>query len=92
LLANIYMNRFLKHFRQSGAADAFRAHVVAYADDLVILSRGRAAEALTWMRDAMAKLGLNLNEAKTSLKDATPWVAREVSRRAQCGKSARCVR
>ncbi|MDH4283634.1 MAG: group II intron reverse transcriptase/maturase [Myxococcales bacterium] len=70
LLANIYMNRFLKHFRLSGAADAFRAHVVAYADDLVILSRGRAAEALTWMRDAMAKLGLTLNEAKTSLKDA----------------------
>ena len=70
LLANIYMNRFLKHFRQSGAANAFRAHVVAYADDLVILSRGRAAEALTWMRDAMAKLGLTLNEAKTSLKDA----------------------
>jgi RNA-directed DNA polymerase len=70
LLANIYMNRFLKHFRQSGAADALRAHVVAYADDLVILSRGRAAEALTWMRDAMAKLGLTLNEAKTSLKDA----------------------
>jgi len=70
LLANIYMNRFLKHFRQSGAADAFRAHVVAYADDLVILSSGRAAEALTWMRDAMAKLGLTLNEAKTSLKDA----------------------
>ena len=70
LLANIYMNRFLKHFRQSGAADAFRAHVVAYADDLVILSRGRAAEALTWMRDAMAKLGLTLSEAKTSLKDA----------------------
>ena len=70
LLANIYMNRFLKHFRQSGAADAFRAHVVAYADDLVILSRGRAAEALTWMRDAIAKLGLTLNEAKTSLKDA----------------------
>jgi RNA-directed DNA polymerase len=70
LLANIYMNRFLKHFRQSGAAEAFHAHVVAYADDLVILSRGRAAEALTWMRDAMTKLGLTLNVAKTSLKDA----------------------
>jgi RNA-directed DNA polymerase len=70
LLANLYMNRFLKHFRQSGAADAFRAHVVAYADDLVILSRGRAAEALTWVRDAMAKLGLTLNEAKTSVRDA----------------------
>jgi RNA-directed DNA polymerase len=40
------------------------------ADDLVILSRGSATEALTWMRDAMAKLGLTLNEEKTSLKDA----------------------
>jgi RNA-directed DNA polymerase len=27
-----------------------RAHVVAYADDFVILSRGHAAEALTWTK------------------------------------------
>ena len=47
LLANIYMNRFLKHWRRSGCGEAFRAHVVSYADDFVILSRGRAAEALT---------------------------------------------
>src|SRR5262252_5417146 len=31
LLANIYMNRFLKHWRQSGCGEAFRAHVVSYA-------------------------------------------------------------
>ena len=36
----------------------------------VILSRGRAAEALAWTRAVMAKLGLTLNEAKTSVKDA----------------------
>ncbi len=35
LLANIYMNRFLKHWRLSGCGAAFRAHVVAYADDCV---------------------------------------------------------
>ena len=70
LLANIYMNRFLKHFRQSGAAEAFKAHVVSYADDFVILSRGCAAEALAWTKAVMTKLGLTLNEAKTSLKDA----------------------
>jgi len=33
LLANIYMNRFLKHWRQGGCGEAFRAHVVSYADD-----------------------------------------------------------
>src|SRR5215468_10189365 len=70
LLANIYMNRFLKHWRLSGCGEAFRAHVVSYADDFVILSRGRAAEALTWTKGVMMRLGLTLNEAKTSLKDA----------------------
>src|SRR5262245_55883798 len=70
LLANIYMNRFLKHWRLSGRDQAFRAHVVAYADDFVILSRGHAAEALTWTKVVMTRLGLTLNEAKTSLRDA----------------------
>ena len=70
LLANIYMNRFLKHFRQSGAATAFQAHIVCYADDFVILSRGRAAEALTWVTAVVSKLGLSINEAKTSIRDA----------------------
>jgi RNA-directed DNA polymerase len=70
LLANIYMNRFLKHWRLTGRGEAFRARVVAYADDFVILSRGRAAEALAWTKAVMTKLGLTLNEAKTSLKNA----------------------
>jgi len=70
LLANIYMNRFLKYWRLSGCGEAFRAHVVSYADDFVILSRGHAAEALAWTKAVMTKLGLTINEAKTSLKDA----------------------
>jgi RNA-directed DNA polymerase len=70
LLANIYMNRFLKYWRLSGCGEAFRAHVVAYADDFVILSRGCAAEALAWTKAVMTRLGLTLNEAKTSLIDA----------------------
>src|SRR6266849_11194145 len=70
LLANIYMNRFLKYWRLTKRGEAFRARVVAYADDFVIVSRGQAAEALTWTKAAMTKLGLTLNEAKTSLKDA----------------------
>jgi RNA-directed DNA polymerase len=70
LLANLYMNRFLKHWRLTGRDEAFRAHVVAYADDFVILSRGGAAAALMWTKAVMTKLGLTLNEAKTSLKNA----------------------
>jgi RNA-directed DNA polymerase len=70
LLANLHMNRFLKHWRTSGRGIAYRAHVIAYADDFVILSRGHAAEALAWTRRVMARLGLALNEAKTSIRDA----------------------
>ena len=70
LLAIIYMNRFLKHWRLTGRGEAFRAHVVSYADDFVILSRGHAEEALAWTKAVMTKLGLTLNEAKTSVKDA----------------------
>src|SRR5499425_2768880 len=70
LLANIYMNRFLKHWRLTTSGEAFRAHVIAYADDFVILSRGCAAEALAWTKAVMTKLGLTLNEAKTSLRNA----------------------
>ena len=70
LLANIYMNRFLKHWRLTGCGDTFQAHVVSYADDFVILSRGCAAEALAWTKAVMTKLGLTINEAKTSLRNA----------------------
>src|SRR6478609_1150901 len=68
LLSVIYMNRFLKHWRLTGRGEAFRAHVISYADDFVILSRGHADEALAWTRSVMTKLGLTLSEAKTSLK------------------------
>src|SRR4249920_3188116 len=70
LLANIYMNRFLKYWRLTGCGEAFRAHVIAYADDFVILSRGCAAEALAWTKAVMTRLGLTLNDAKTSLRNA----------------------
>jgi hypothetical protein len=57
-------------FAKFGRGEAFRAHVVSYADDFVILSRGCAAEALAWTKAVMTRLGLTLNEAKTSLRDA----------------------
>jgi len=70
LLANLYMNRMLKYWRSTDRSRRFRAEVVAYADDFVILSRGRAADALEWTRKVTAKLGLALNEEKTSLRNA----------------------
>ena len=70
LLANLYMNRFLKYWRITGRGEMFRAQVVNYADDFVILSRGCAMEALNWTRSVMTRIGLTLNEAKTGIKQA----------------------
>jgi len=70
LVANLYMNRFLKYWRQTGRGEAWDAHVINYADDFVILSRGHAAEALAWTDGVMTRLGLILNRTKTRLCDA----------------------
>jgi RNA-directed DNA polymerase len=74
LLANRYINRFLKYWAKTEQPRHLRARIVSYADDFVILSRGRAAEALDWTRNAITRLGLTLNEAKTRLKDAAGTV------------------
>jgi RNA-directed DNA polymerase len=70
LLANIYMNRFLRVFLERGKDREFAARLVAYADDFVILSRGKAQASLAWARRTLAAIGLSLNETKTCIRDA----------------------
>jgi RNA-directed DNA polymerase len=70
MLANLYMNRLLKGWRNTRRGEQFQASVVSYADDFVILSRGKAAEALDWTRQVVTRLELTLNEAKTSIRHA----------------------
>ena len=50
--------------------ERLEACVVSYADDFVILSRHQAGKALVWTRQVMTRLGLDLNEAKTSIRRA----------------------
>ncbi len=70
LLSNLYMNRFLKCWRRTGKGSEFRAVIVNYADDFVILSRGSAAEALKFTAAVMERIGLTLNRTKTKLVQA----------------------
>ena len=69
-LANLYMNRMLKDWRQTRRGEEFQARMVNYADDFVILSRGKAKEALEWTRGVLERLELTLNEKKTSIRNA----------------------
>jgi RNA-directed DNA polymerase len=40
LVANLYMNRFLKYWRRTAKGEAWDAHIINYADEFVILCRG----------------------------------------------------
>jgi len=64
LLANLYMRRFIMGWKLNHE-ERLQAHIVNYADDFVICTRGRAEEAMATMRDMMSRLKLTVNEQKT---------------------------
>lgn len=70
LLANIYMHRFLRVWRERGKGQRFQGVIVNYADDFVILTKRHAEGALAWTRWAMENIGLTLNARKTRLCNA----------------------
>jgi group II intron reverse transcriptase/maturase len=65
LLANLYMRRLVLGWKMLGYEQRFRAHIVNYADDLVICCRGSAEAASAAMQHLMERLGLTVNTSKT---------------------------
>ena len=64
-LSNLYMRRFALGWKKFGHERRLKAHIVNYADDLVICCRSQAEEALATMRNMMSKLKLTVNDTKT---------------------------
>ena len=68
MLANLYFRRFILAWKQFGHERQLQAHVVNYADDLVICCRpGKGPQAMEVFRSLMTRLGLTVNERKTRL-------------------------
>src|SRR5580692_2445870 len=65
MLSNLYMRRFVLGWKLMGHEKRFGAHIVNYADDLVICCRREAEQVLTVMRNMMSRLKLAVNETKT---------------------------
>src|ERR1051326_4149813 len=65
LLSNLYMRRFVLGWKTLGHQDRFQARIVNYADDFVILCKGRADPAMAAMQGMMKRLKLTVNETKT---------------------------
>jgi RNA-directed DNA polymerase len=68
LLANLYMHRFIQAFRKYRLAQRYGAVLVVYADDFVVLCKHSAHRVLEEIRQLLSRIGLTLNEAKTSVK------------------------
>lgn len=68
LLANIYINRLLRHWRKTGACERL-GQIVSYADDFVIVcaSQHQAEESLAQVSRWLEKLGLEIHPTKTRL-------------------------
>jgi RNA-directed DNA polymerase len=68
LLANLYINRLLRHWRKTGASER-KGQIVSYADDFVIVcaSRRLAEESLALVSRWLEQLGLTIHPTKTRL-------------------------
>ena len=92
LLANCYLHILDRTWQRRHLKDTLHAHLVRYADDFVVLCRNEVAGPLHVVRHVLKRLGLSLNEAKTSIVDATQasfdflGVTIQMSRGAKTGK------
>jgi group II intron reverse transcriptase/maturase len=70
LLANIYLHLFDRIWEKRGYERKLGAHIVRYADDVVILCRSGTDKPMEKFRKILGKLELTLNETKTLVVDA----------------------
>jgi RNA-directed DNA polymerase len=70
LFSVLYMHRFIKAFRKAELDRRFGAVLVVYADDFVVLCQREAHKVLEIIRRWFTTMGLELNERKTSVKQA----------------------
>jgi RNA-directed DNA polymerase len=71
LLSNIYLHLMDRIWQRHELARKLQAKLVRYADDFVVLCRKDVATPLSIIRTILDRLGLELNESKTRIVDAT---------------------
>ena len=70
LLANIYLDQLDKKWKQSGLWKGENAHLIRYADDILILVGGNPEFPYIKFQNIIEDLGLTLNSEKTRLVEA----------------------
>ena len=70
LLANCYLHLLDRVWDKHQLRRKLQAHIVRYADDFVVLCRGKVDAPLAAVRHVLERLDLTLNETKTHIVDA----------------------
>jgi RNA-directed DNA polymerase len=70
LLANCYLHLLDRIWDRHQLRRKLQAHIVRYADDFVVLCRGKVDAPLATVRHVLERLDLTLNETKTHIVDA----------------------
>jgi RNA-directed DNA polymerase len=70
LLANCYLHLLDRIWDRHQLRRKLQAHIVRYADDFVVLCRGKVEAPLATVRQVLDHLDLTLNESKTRIVDA----------------------
>ena len=70
LLANIYLHVLDRIWRVKKVEERFKARLIRYADDFVVLCQGQTERVLRGVKTVLKGLELSLNEEKTRVIDA----------------------
>jgi RNA-directed DNA polymerase len=70
LLANIYLNILDRIWERKKLAEKYKARLVRYADDIVILCARDTSQPFAYLQRILNRLDLKLNEEKMQIKDA----------------------
>ena len=70
LLANIYLHVLDRIWKLKKVEERYRARLIRYADDFVVLCQGQTERVLKGIRAVLRGLELTLNEEKTRVLDA----------------------
>ena len=70
LLANIYLNILDRIWDRNRLAEKYKARLVRYADDMVILCAKETSNPYAILQTILNRLELKLNEEKTQIRDA----------------------
>ncbi len=70
LLSNLYLHILDRIWVRNGLSTKYRAEIIRYADDFVVLCKGDIHQPLALVKKVLHRLDLSLNETKTRIVDS----------------------